>query len=560
MRGVKDKRRAGSGRWQPSTLILLLVLLVAIIGAFSLARQRPLVQPRVPPVAWAVAGHDAARSGQSLSYPAALTRGKITLLWWRSVATLAHPPIIDGYGNIYLSLTNGALLALNSSDDSIGCVAVQPITDTTCSAPRPPVPPQRLPAPVAPNALAGPDGHIYLVAGGGVLAAFNATLSTRYFTATSGLLAEDGLNFTEPSPGGAVTLYGVTRLPGRARFAVKALQWPGKPVPGWHLTPLAARGLSPVSVAPDGTLLVAGSAPSPGGAATLYALDSDGYLLWQRRLAPGRPSYASIAGTSDNWVAWVAVTAAARSWVVVADANGNVLWRWQTGHPLDVRGGGVALAHRTTADPARTSLGYVGSTIGVYALNLRDRRSWLFFNTRLHHLGAAGPPTLDHRDTVYVATDRGHVYDVWPDGRIRWSYDTGRDARDAIVLDPNGAAVVVSHNASDLVVAEALGAGGRSLTISTALACAAADCPTATATPTGTPATPTMTATPAITTTAAAAPTITTASATPQPTTTATAAPSATPTATAAPTPVAAPRTGQPFAESRNLWPLDPMT
>lgn len=511
-----DKRHGGSAWWRPSTLVLMFVLLASIIGAFSLARQRPLVQPRVPPVAWAVAGHDAARSGQSLSYPAALTGGETTLLWWRSSGTIARPPIIDGNGNIYLSLSKGALLALNSRDDIIGCVAVQPITDTTCSGPQPPVPPQRLPLPVAPNALAGPDGHMYIVAGGGVLAAFNPTLSTRYFTATTGLLPQDGLDFSAPAPGGAVTLYGVTRMAGTARFAVEALQWPGKLLPGWHFTPLAARGLTPVSLAPDGTLLVAGSAPTPGGAATLYALDSEGYLLWQRSLAPGRPSYVSVAGTSDGWVAWVAVAGATRSWVVVTDANGVVLWRWQTGRPLDVTSGGVALAHRTTGDPAHTSLGYVGSAIGVYALDLRHHRSWLFFNTRLQRLGAAGPPTLDHRDTVYVATDRGHVYDVWPDGRIRWSYDTGRDARGPVVLDPSGAALVVSHDTSGLMVVEALGAGGHPLSTSTALLCAAVDCPTATALPTGTPATSTTSATPttAATPTATALPTATAAATT----------------------------------------------
>ena len=162
-------RRPGR-RLKPSDMVLVAVLVSAAIGALLLVRQPPtpsLATPRPPP-AWAVAGHDAARSGHSLSYPAELP---ITLRWPRALPPIARPPVIDGYGNAYMARSDGALLALDSNGKTLWCAAVQPITDTSCTAPLPPAPPHALPPPVAPNALIGPDGYLYVVGATGALAA-----------------------------------------------------------------------------------------------------------------------------------------------------------------------------------------------------------------------------------------------------------------------------------------------------------------------------------------------------------------------------------------------------
>jgi len=87
-------------------------------------------------------------------------------------------------------------------------------------------------------------------------------------------------------------------------------------------------------------------------------------------------------------------------------------------------------------------------------------------------------------------------------GRVRWSYDTGRDARGALALDPGGNVLVPSRGIAGTAVVESLGSGGAPLATAapgaTAMACAGADCPTPTPTlsPTVAPtASPTITPT-----------------------------------------------------------------
>jgi outer membrane protein assembly factor BamB len=522
-----EPRRAG-GRLRPSDLVLVVVLAAAAIGAISLVRQPPnprLATPRPPP-AWAALGHDAARSGHSLSYPVELP---ITQRWWRTLPPIARPPVIDGYGNAYLARADGALLALDSNGNTRWCAAVQPITDTSCTAPLPP-PPYALPAPVAPNAQLGLDGYVYVVGAGGRLAAFNPNPLTPLWHRRVGFLADDGVVF---GPDGR-TLYGVVAAPrqhGHPALAVAAVRRPGQPVRGWRRTSIPSRALTPVSMAPDGTALVAATAPMPGGDAALYALDAHGSVRWRLPLAAGRPSYAAVEGRGGEWVAWVAVAGATRSWVIVADAHGHALWRWSTGRPLDVIDGGIALASRTVTHPLRSGLAYVGSTVGVYSLDLSRRHARLFFDTRVRRAGAAGVPTTDVDGTVYVATTAGHVYDVGPNGHVRWRYDTGRDARGVLTLYPDGTVLVTSHDRAGADVAEALGAHGTPVTPVGGLICAAPDCPTPTPT-----LTPTLTMTP----TATLTPTVTvTPTATLTPTTTAT--PTIVPSAVS-PTPTVLPR------------------
>jgi outer membrane protein assembly factor BamB len=499
-------------------MVLIVVLASAAIGALSLVRQRPdphLATPRPPP-AWAALGHDAARSGHSLSYALghdSVRSGHslsyaagmlISQRWWRALQPIARPPVIDGYGNAYLARSDGALLALDSNGNTRWCAAVQPITDTSCTAPLPPAPPYVLPASVAPNALLGPDGYLYVVGARGVLAAFNPNPLMLLWHRRVGFIADDGVVFGRD--GG--TLYGVVAAPrqhGRPAFAVAAVHRLGQPVRGWHRTPIPSRGLTPVSIAPDGTVVVAATAPVPGGDAALYALDAHGSVRWRLPLAPGRPSYAAIEGAGREWVAWVAVAGALRSWVVVADERGHAIWRWSTFRPLDVIDGGVTLASRIASHPSRNGRAYVGSTVGVYGLDLSRHGAWLFFDTRVRRAGATGVPTTDVDGTVYVATTAGHVYDVGPDGRVRWRYDTGRDARGVLTLYPDGTVLVASHNRAGAGVVEALGVHGTPVTPVAGLMCAAPDCPTptptltptVTITPTAT-LTPTMTATPTI--------------------------------------------------------------
>src|SRR5918911_2088683 len=324
-----ETRRFGR-RLRPSDMVLVVVLVSAAIGAISLVRQPPnprLATPRPPP-AWAALGHDAARSGHSLSYAVGLP---ITQRWWRTLPPIARPPVIDGYGNAYLAHSDGALLALDVNGNTRGGAAVQPITDTSCAAPLPPAT-QALPPPVAPNAVIGPDGKLYVVGAHGVLAAFvgargalaafNPNLLTLLWHRRVGFITDEGVVLGLDGR----TLYGVIAAPrqhGYPAFAVAAVRGLGRPASGWHHTPVPSRGLTPVSIAPDGTVVVAATAPVPGGDAALYALDTHGRVRWRRPLAPGRPSYAAIAGAGGEWVAWVAVAGAERLWPLGGQKGGR---------------------------------------------------------------------------------------------------------------------------------------------------------------------------------------------------------------------------------------------
>lgn len=476
-----NQRAAFATTIRASHIILLLVLGAALIGAISLARQPAIVPPPPPPPpAWAVAGHDAARTGHSLSYPVRLP---ITLVWSRTIPAVERAAVVDGSGTAYLAQPEGSLLALAPKGDTIWCHAMQPITDTSCAGQPLPVNSGPPPPPVAPNIIVGPDANIYAVGTRGVLRAFDPANGNVLMHAFVNFVPADGVVFGA----GTGTLYGVTPVAtkrGSPAFAVAAVMWKGRAAPGWRRTPIPSRGLTPLSVAPDGTLLVAAESAQPGDPAALYALGPHGAIRWRLPLVPGRPSTVSVEGGAGDWVAWVAVAGARRSWVVAADREGRALWRWSTGHTLAVASGGVALAHPRRQQPAHSGLGYVGSAVGVYGLDLARHHAWLFFTTR-----ASGPveaPITDVQDTVYVATANGHIYDVWPDDgrRIRWHYDTGRTAPGPLALYPDGSLLVLTHDASGAIVAERLGSGGAPLATMTGLACADSDCPTATPTPT----------------------------------------------------------------------------
>lgn len=471
---------------RPSNLVLLVVLVAAAIGAISLVRQRPdprLATP-VPPPAWALAGHDMARTGHSLSNPARLP---LTLRWWRPIPLGVQSAVIDGHDNTYLTQPDGALLALDAGGNTRWCAAMQPITDTSCSGTLPPLPPRRLLPPVTPNAtiMVGPDSRLYImvVGAGGILRAFVPSSPYPSNHAFPELIPADGVAYNPTN----ATFYGVVATPrsGAAPgHAVIALHWPGNPL--WRSTAIPSRAFTPVSIAPDGTLLVAASAPASGGYAALYALDARGRVRWHIPLAPGKPSVVSVQGVGGRWIAWVAVAGATRSWVVVADVQGRTLWRWSTGHPLAVLDGGVSLAHPTERWLASGGLAYAGSTVGVYALDLARRHAWLFFDTRAWGAGASGSPTTDAGGTVYLGTQSGWVFAVRPNVRsdraVRWRYQTGRDARSVPVLDPDGTLLIIGHSAGGDVV-EALGAGGQPLQTVGPAICAQPDCPTPTVPP-----------------------------------------------------------------------------
>jgi len=524
---VNNGRPSRQGSWLgPANLALIVVLLAAGIGALSLARQRPLLSPLTPsPPAWSAAGHDAARTAHSRSYPAA----DLTLRWTRALASRGRPPVVDGNGNAYLSRADGALLSLSPNGDTRWCAAVRPVTDATCTGPPPP-PGQPLPPPVAPSVTISPDNSLFMVDGAGDLSHVDPSSPHPVWSISAGLIPGDAVALS-PDSG---TLYGVVSGMTRAHYAVAALQPQSKPDSGWaaaarwRRTFIHAARLTPVSVAPDGTPLVVARAADPTGAATLYALNAHGGVRWHVSLAPGRPSYATIEAAGHGWVAWVAVTGASRSWVIVVDDKGRVLWRWPTLHVLDTVDGGFALSLPSAVKCSpRSSRAYVSSEVGVYAFDRRSHHPWLYFDTRRYHAGIPGAPATDVCGNVYVGTDRGYVYSVaLPDGRyfgrVRWSYDTGRDARGALALDPQGNVLVSSRGISGTVVVESLGSGGAPLATAapsaSALACAGVDCPTPmpTLSPTAAP-----TASPTITPTLS--PTITPPTATISPTATITA-------------------------------------
>lgn len=581
--GVVSVDRGGAGAEHrsagPSTVVLFVVLAAAGLGAISLARQpriARLANPQPAP-AWAVTGHDSARTGHTpYAAPAAPT-----LLWGplSIAAPVAHPPIIDGSHNVYVARSDGGLLFFkgNSNGDTNWCPTERPITDTLCAGPSPS---PSVSSPKGGNALvrttlSGLAVQTYVVDGRGGLAASDTTsplssTSSRLLDVPQRPPLAPDAGLVSGRRGSTLYLYGVRVLASRSSYAVTALGDDGRPVRGWRETPIASRGLTPVSIAPDGTLLVAASAPEPGGAAALYALDTHGRALWRLPLAPGLPSYVTVQGTSSGWTAWVAVTGAARSWVVVAYSDRRPPWRWSVGHPLDVTDGGVALAQPTVDVPltapitdtaAPPDVGYVAGTVGIYALDAAHHHAWLFFDTRRVVGDIPGPPITDKGGTMYVATRKGHVYAVRPaDGQPLWRYDTGRDARGPLLVDSSGALIVMSRDTAGAAYVEALGAnGGTALTVTMAVACARLDCPTATPTP-PTTATPlatatlpaTLTASPAtatvtptapltVTSTASSAPTSTTlttpATLTAMPAATLSPSPSATGTGNASPTP-----------------------
>jgi len=515
-------------------MTLLVVLLAAAVGALALARQRPIVPPQQPPPpAWSLAGHDGARTGHSLSNPALVKGDSLTLRWRRAFAAPplpARPPVVDGHGNVYVPRADGALLSLDSTSngETRWCAAVQPITDTACAGPQP-LQGQMLPPPVAPNVTIAPDNSLYVVDGTGELSFFPASSSVApassmpLWREKAGLIPGDGIAL---SPDGG-TLYGVVAGPARSLYTVAARRPRRQPATGWGPAPgwrppfIPALRFSPVSVAPDGTPLVAATALDVRGDAVLYAFDTRnqarGRGRWHVALAPGRPTYAAIEPTRHGWIAWIAVSGPVRSWIVLVDNNGRVLWRWSTLHHIDTKDGGVALSLASSGClSSRAALGYVSTEVGIYAIDRRIYHPWLFFDTRRLGAGEPGALATDVCGDVYVATSHGAVYALVPSGRrtisplgqVRWAYATGRDARGALALDPHGAVLVASRDVSGTVVLESLGAGpGAPLATprpgATAIPCADADCPTITPAPSATATiTPTMTATASFTATA----------------------------------------------------------
>lgn len=536
-----ETRRPG-GWPRPSTAVLLVMLLAAAFGAILLVRQSPAVPQRIPTPAWAAEGHDSQRTSYAPVVPLTLTIG----LRWRVVTergpTLSPPraPVIDGFvdyrNRVYVPRPDGALLALEgSSGNTKGCAAVQPVTDTACTGAQPVAPP-----PVASSALVGLDGNVYTVGGTGRLQAYNPSpsgdpaIGAPSWTWQGNLLPGAGLASSRDGS----TLYGVARR-APLSYAVAAIRWSGNPLraqpaSGWQETPISARYLTPVSVAPDDVLLVGARSAMAGAPARLYALNKDGRVRWSLPLVPGRPSYASIEGTAQRWLAWIAVQGERTSTVFAVGRNGHVMRRWTVDQPVVVDRGGVALARPQDYADRGMALAYVGSPIGVYALNVASARPRLLFDTRAALRGqtrdlagaSTGPPTTDLKGTIYVGTAFGRVYDVRPDGTMRWYYDTGRDARWPVVLDARGDAFVTSRAPDGTTVVEAitaLDASRAAPTVGPGMRCVVDDCPTPTPTSTPLP-TATPTATPSPTATATATPT---------------AVPSATPTvppATATPT------------------------
>lgn len=450
-----------------AALVALAVVAVAVAQQLAPRSSSPAAParsstatPRGAP-AWGLAGGDAGRSGRS---PLPAPVPPVALRWRYASATGLRQPVVGADGTVYLARADGALVALDPAGRLRRCVPVSLDTASVCAV-APPSASSGAAGAVAldgaPNALDVAGGRLLVVGRDGALAALAAvapgvtTGSAPLWRAARRLTPDGGL---APGPDGA-TFYGVAPArgptPGQPAFAVAAIRGRGQPAPGWRETPIATRRLTPVTVAPDGTILVAAAAAASGGDAALYALDRRGRVRWRVPLAPGRPSYPSIAATpggGGGWTCLVAVAGATRSWVIAADAAGRVNWRWSTGHTLDVTDGGAAVARDG-------GLGYIGSDIGVYGLDPRRRRSWLFFNTRLLGQGTAGAPTIDGAGTVLVGTEGGTVFDVRPDGTVRWRYDVGGDARMAPALAPRGVALAGARDAAGATTVVALGYG-----------------------------------------------------------------------------------------------------
>ena len=142
----------------------------------------------------------------------------------------------------------------------------------------------------------------------------------------------------------------------------------------------------------------------------------------------------------------------------------------------------MALAHPARANPLRNGLGYVGSSVGIYAFDLRLRHAWLFSDTRTY--GPTGAPVTDYRDTVYFATASGQIFDVWQNGTLRWRYDTHRTAPGPLALYPDGSVFVTTRDANGMTVAEKLGTDG--VPVAAGAYCADPDCPSPTPTPSAT--------------------------------------------------------------------------
>lgn len=560
---ASSRRNAGIvARLGPSGLILAALLAAAAIGAVSLVRQPIIVPPPPPaPASWAALGYDNARSGHSRSF-GYRANAPITLRWRIVInppGAVAGQPVMDGAGNTYITERDGAVLALNADGKTLGCAALQPITDTSCTGSVSVAP--SAPLSGYPHALVGPDGAVYVVSASGDLIPFvlspGSPLSgdtlqaqpviARGLLPSAGLVASKTQLQTSVKGIDSYDLYGVVPL-GARRFAVAAFDQKGVPLVGWTRNPIATRRLGPISIAPDGTLLATASSPRSGGMARLYALSTDGSILWSRALASGSPSYAAIDGAGGRWVAWVAGSTTKQSWVAVVDATGRLLWRWTSSHRLirtDDATASVALMHPLHPNPVGDARAFVASDEGVYVLDLSHHRARLFLDART--TGAPGPLTLDQRDFLYVPTSTGHIYDLWTDGRrdrVRWRYDTGRDARYVVELYPStrypsdkDAVLIVSHDrVANNDVIESLGGGGEPLATvavptptptttaantptptAASLTCAPIDCPTPTATSTALPtATPTFlptdtpTVSPTITPTASTTPLATT--------------------------------------------------
>lgn len=176
-----------------------------------------------------------------------------------------------------------------------------------------------------------------------------------------------------------------------------------------------------IAYGPDGNLYTGNT----GG--VIYSFTPGGQLRWTFRGA-GNSVWTMPSFASDGTSYWGSVDL---SVYALNSNNGTKKWSKPT-------------LGFVISSPAIGSDGtvYVGSFDSkLYALDPSSGApKWTFpTNDHIYSSPALGHDARGNTNAIYIASTDGSVYALGPDGKLRWSYDTGEPIRSSPVLGPVGA-------------------------------------------------------------------------------------------------------------------------
>ena len=259
------------------------------------------------------------------------------------------------------------------------------------------------------------DGTVYVGSADGYLRAISHSGRVRWRFKTGGIIDAAGVlgdDGTLTFGSGDETLYQVRSTP-RAMPRAKRLVWSYKATRKPATGQLVNWWEGNVALGPDGNIFVGNT----GGGA--YSLTRAGKERWVHQA--GNSVWTTPAFGPGGRSFWGSLDL---NMFALQTANGAVDWKQQT------------LSY-VTSSPAVSADGatvyYASFDHKIYAVDAVTGFERWQVQTGDHVYGS---PALDKAGNIYIGSTDGSVYSVDPQGRVRWTYDTGDAIRGSVDLGP----------------------------------------------------------------------------------------------------------------------------